>query len=176
MRAADAAKNTSNLIEGTVKKVKDGSGLLGNANSAFAEVAGGADKVAQLVAEITAASNEQAQGIDQLNLAIAEMDKVVQQNAANAEESASASEEMNGQAEQMKSMVGELVVLVGGGAKYKGAGVDPQIPIGNEGKDPLSHAGSIKKSIRDKRALIPHSKEIAPDHLIPLDDKDFKNF
>jgi len=114
MRAADSAKNTANLIEGTVKKVKDGSQLVNKTNEAFSEVARSAAKVGELVAEIAAASNEQAHGIDQMNKAVAEMDKVVQQNAANAEESASASEEMNAQAEQMKGMVDELVALVGG--------------------------------------------------------------
>jgi methyl-accepting chemotaxis protein len=64
------------------------------ASDAFAEVTSGAAKVGELVAEIAAASNEQAQGIGQVNMAVAEMDQVVQQNAANAEESASASEEM----------------------------------------------------------------------------------
>ncbi len=73
-----------------------------------------ASKVGDLVAEIAAASNEQAQGVDQINTAVVEMDKVVQNNAATAEESASSSEEMIAQAEQMKEMVAELVVLVEG--------------------------------------------------------------
>jgi X-X-X-Leu-X-X-Gly heptad repeat protein len=116
MRAADAAKNTAELIEGTVKKTKDGTELVTRTNKAFGEVATSSAKVGELVGEIAAASNEQAHGIEQVNKAVTEMDKVVQQNAANAEESASASEEMNSQAEQMKSMVKELVVLVGGSA------------------------------------------------------------
>ena len=76
MRAADAAKNTSALIEGTVKKIKDGSNLVTKTNEAFAEVAVSASKVGELVGEIAAASQEQAQGIDQINKAVAEMDKV----------------------------------------------------------------------------------------------------
>ena len=114
MRAAEAAKNTAGLIEGTVKKVKEGSELVERTNGAFTEVSKSAAKVADLVSEIAAASSEQAQGIDQVNKAVSEMDKVTQQNAANAEESASASEEMNAQAEQMKSIAGELQGIVGG--------------------------------------------------------------
>ena len=114
MRAADAAKNTANLIEGTVKKVKDGSDLVSRTNEAFQQVAGSSAKAADLVAEIAAASNEQAQGINQINTAVTELDKVTQQNAANAEESASAAEEMSAQAETMLGMVGELVAMVGG--------------------------------------------------------------
>ncbi len=116
IRAADAARNTSSLIEGSVKRIQDGTGLVDTTHTAFAEVAQSARKIADLVAEINAASNEQAQGIDQINKAVSEMDKVVQQNAATAEESASASEELNAQAEQMKAAINELVAIVGGNA------------------------------------------------------------
>jgi len=119
LRAAEAAKNTSALIEGTTKKVQDGSALVERTNGEFSKVERSAMKVAELVGEIAAASREQAEGIDQVNVAVADMDKVTQQNAANAEESASASEEMNGQAEQMKAMVDELVALVGGAGEHQ---------------------------------------------------------
>jgi methyl-accepting chemotaxis protein len=176
MRAAEAAKNTANLIEGTVNKVKGGSQLVTRANEGFSEVAKSAAKVGELVAEIAAASSEQAEGIDQVNKAVAEMDKVVQQNAANAEESASASEEMNAQAAQMKSMVQELVALVGGRNKVRNAGPDPQLSIGNEGHDRLWQADSTETSNSNRRAIAPHSKEMRADQVIPLDDKDFRNF
>jgi len=114
MRATDAAKITSELIEGTVKKVKDGSKLVSETSNAFGEVAKNTDRVGDLVTGIAEASNEQSNAIEQVNSAISEMDKVVQQNAANAEESASASEEMNAQAEQLQEFVGELVFLVTG--------------------------------------------------------------
>ncbi|MEQ8152209.1 MAG: methyl-accepting chemotaxis protein, partial [Smithellaceae bacterium] len=114
MRSADAAKNTSVLIEGTVNKIKYGSDLVATTNEAFSEVAVSSSKVGELVGEIAAASQEQAQGIDQINKAVAEMDKVTQQTAANAEESASASEEMNAQAEQMKQVSVALANIIGG--------------------------------------------------------------
>lgn len=120
MRAAEAAKSTADLIEGTVKQVRDGSELMVRTNDAFQQVAESSAKVAELVGEISAASGEQAQGIDQINRAVSEMDKVTQQNAANAEESAAASEEMNAQAETMKDMVNELVVMVGTGRQEEG--------------------------------------------------------
>jgi methyl-accepting chemotaxis protein len=114
LRAAQASKTTAGLIEGTVRRVKVGSELAKKANGVFDEVANSAAKVGDLVAEIAAASSEQAQGIEQVNKAVSEMDKVVQQNASGAEESASASEEMNAQAEQMKNYVRELVLLITG--------------------------------------------------------------
>jgi len=114
MRAAEAAKNTANLIEGTVKKVKEGSELVEKTDKKFREVAVSVGRSCQLVDEISAASLEQAQGIEQVNKAVGDMDKVVQQNAANAEQSASASEEMNAQACHMKEFVEELKSLVDG--------------------------------------------------------------
>jgi methyl-accepting chemotaxis protein len=114
MRAAEAAKNTESLIEGTVQKIHGGTELVQKTNEAFTKVAADSAKISQLIAEIAAASKEQSQGIGQVNLAVSEVDKVIQQNAARAEESASASEEMNAQAEQMKNYVRELTVLVNG--------------------------------------------------------------
>ena len=92
----------------------DGSQLVTKTNDAFGRVQESAAKVGELVAEIAAASKEQAEGIHQVNTAVTEMDRVVQQNAASAEENASASEEMTAQAEQMKVYVGSLVRLVEG--------------------------------------------------------------
>jgi len=119
MRAAEAAKNTANLIEDTVKKVKEGSELVEKTDKEFREVAVSVGKSCQLVDEISAASLEQAQGIEQVNKAVGDMDKVVQQNSANAEDSASASEEMNAQAYQMKQFVDELKSLVDGSSENR---------------------------------------------------------
>lgn len=114
MRAAEAAKNTSGLIENTIVTVRRSRELTEQTREAFKENVEISGKVGNLVAEIAVASQEQAQGIDQINRAIAEMDKVTQSTAASAEESASAAEEMNAQAEQMKAYVQELVTVIGG--------------------------------------------------------------
>ena len=78
MRAADAAKNTAKLIEGTVKKVKEGSEVVQKTNSEFGNVSTSAEKMGSLIGEITAASSEQANGIEQINKSVNDMDKVVQ--------------------------------------------------------------------------------------------------
>ncbi|MFP5212700.1 MAG: methyl-accepting chemotaxis protein [Acidobacteriota bacterium] len=114
LRAADAAKNTANLIEETVKRTKMGAEVVVKTNSDFARVVEGSMRVSELVGEITAASQEQAQGVDQISVAVTAMDKVVQETASSAEEAASASEEMNAQANQMTEFVADLVSLVGG--------------------------------------------------------------
>ena len=85
MRAAEAAKNTSELIESTVKRISEGSDLVQGTDQAFAEVATNTSKVGELVDQIAAASNEQALGIEQLNTAVSEIDKATQQNVANAD-------------------------------------------------------------------------------------------
>jgi len=114
MRAAEAAKNTSQLIENTIKAVESGNRLTVATQEAFKENAAISVKIGQLVEEIATASQEQAHGISQVSSAVIEMDKVTQQAAANTEESASASEEMNAQAEEMKVFVEQLSAVVGG--------------------------------------------------------------
>jgi methyl-accepting chemotaxis protein len=114
MRSAEAAKNTANMIQESVKNSKNGVGIAGEVTKILEEIVRNIGKTTDLVSEIASASKEQTQGIDQVNTAVAQMDKVTQQNAANAEESASASEQLTAQAETMNDMVNQLAVLVGG--------------------------------------------------------------
>jgi methyl-accepting chemotaxis protein len=117
LRAAQAAKTTSGLIEGTLVKVKEGSSLVTTTNDKFTEVSNSTSRVEKLVAEIAAASRQQAQGIEQVTKSLAEIERVVQQVASTAEESANACEEMNNQSGQMRGFVGSLVDLVSGRQK-----------------------------------------------------------
>jgi methyl-accepting chemotaxis protein len=169
MRAADAARNTADLIEGTVKKVGDGSELVDRTNEAFDQVAESSKKIGGLVGEIAAASNEQSDGIEQVNKAVSEMDKVVQQNAANAEESASASEEMNAQAEQMKGAVNELVAMVGGITDKKdGAATGISAKLRLHKKDPKAVHAALPPQTTSKRLVTHPKKDANPDQVIPM--------
>ncbi|MFH1019693.1 MAG: methyl-accepting chemotaxis protein [Pseudomonadota bacterium] len=114
MRAAEAAKNTATLIEGTVEKIDAGSHLVERTSAAFSQVSGTTEKVGALVSEISEASNDQAGGIAQINKAIAELDRVVQQIAAGAEESASAAEELYSQCCQSQEHVADMVGVIYG--------------------------------------------------------------
>jgi methyl-accepting chemotaxis protein len=153
MRAAEAAKNTAALIEGTIKRVNDGSAVVQKTSSEFSRAAGSVEKMGELVGEITAASNEQAQGIDQINRAVSQMDKVVQQNAANAEQSASASEEMSGQAEHMMRFINDLVAVMGGGSSRtdEGSSANPGKFVVEKNYDhkPVSDVNGPIKSAHD---------------------------
>ncbi len=170
MRAAEAAHNTAELIEGTVKKTHDGTELVTKTNTSFDEVAASAAKVGELVSEIAAASNEQAQGIGQVNATVVEMDKSVQQNTASAEESASAAEEMSLQAEHMKAIVNKLMALVEGGEKNI-----HQISKA-EDKAPVTSPKSISSFPALKKPKVLRPKEVGPEQVIPLDDDDFDDF
>ncbi len=114
MRAAEAAKTTSSLIEGTIGTVRNSNDLTLQTQQAFKENVLIAGKIGNLIDEIAAASQEQAKGINQVSLAVGEMDKVVQEAAAIAEESAGASAQMSSQAQQLKRYVVELAVVVKG--------------------------------------------------------------
>ncbi len=119
MRAAEAARNTSELIEGTILAVKNGNELTQKTQEGFAANTDIAMKIGELVDEIGAATREQAEGIEQINKAVNEMDKVVQQNAANGEETAAAAEEMSAQSAELENIVRELMAITGGSADEK---------------------------------------------------------
>ncbi|MEW5722659.1 MAG: methyl-accepting chemotaxis protein [Thermodesulfobacteriota bacterium] len=191
MRAAEAAKDTANLIEGTVRKVQAGSDLVSRTNEAFKAVAASSGKVGELVAEIAAASSEQAQGIDQINQAISAMDKVVQESAASTEESASAAEELNAQAEEMNNVVQELMVLVTGLANGQGrqakaavgyTGAARRLAAPGRGNGHAKTNGPGRENGRAKEKVqIPAGpgrgqQVVNPETVLPLERDDFQDF
>ncbi|MBW1781844.1 MAG: Cache 3/Cache 2 fusion domain-containing protein [Deltaproteobacteria bacterium] len=170
LRAAEAAKNTAELIEGTVKKVNDGSEFVTQTSDAFTQLNQSSIKVGELVSEIAAASDEQAQGIEQINKAISEMDEVVQRVAANSEESASASEEMSAQSLEMKSIVHNLSTLISG----KTETTDEKAP-----SDAARKTRPVREPAhpKDKKLLPQKAAQPDPAKVLPLDDDDdFKDF
>lgn len=187
MRAAEAAQNTAHLIEGTVKKVKDGSQIVSKTGAEFLRVAESSSKMSELIGEISAASAEQAQGIEEINKAVSQMDKVVQQNAASAEESASAAEEMNGQARRLKHFVSEIAAFAGvntSGARNDRA--EPNPPSKRQAKEatgnglkPLVRSVGGSETLRaanGKNGARNGSRETEPSHVLPLDDSEMAQF
>lgn len=104
-RSADAAKETTEMIEGSIKTVDSGTKIATDTAAALNQIVDGVAKVANLVDEIAAASNEQASGIAQVNQAVLQVSRVVQTNSATSQESAAASEELSSQAELLKELV-----------------------------------------------------------------------
>lgn len=162
MRSADAAKNISAMIENIIRRVNQGSELVAKTNDVFKQVAQSAARVGELVAEIAAASGDQSVGIEQVGKAMGEMDTVVQQNAANAEE-------LSAQAEQMDGIVAELMAITVGYSRTKARN--------------KSYFGNDKKKLQKiapAKTEYPPSKtppdEVRPEQIIPLDEDDFKDF
>jgi methyl-accepting chemotaxis protein len=124
LRSKEAAQKTEELIRQSVKETEAGAATSKQVNDRLAEIAKGIGKVTEIVAEIASTAREQASGIEHVNTAMTEMNKVTQQNAANSEESSSAAEELSGQAQELSAMVSTFKIKREGyGAT---AGAQPQ--------------------------------------------------
>jgi len=110
-RSAKAAKETAQLIEGSVDKVSRGSEIANLTAEALDEIVKNVSETAQLIGDIAESSNQQAHGITQVNKGLTQIDQVTQQNTANAEESAAAAEELSAQAEELRAMLGRFKLM-----------------------------------------------------------------
>jgi methyl-accepting chemotaxis protein len=110
MRSAEAAKNTADMIEGSVKNSENGVIINQEVMKNLEEINAHAKRVSEVMAEIAAASDQQSQGVGQVNTAMEQMNQLTQANAANSEESASASEELSAQAQEMRAMVSGFTI------------------------------------------------------------------
>jgi len=112
-RSAQAAKETAEKIEGAITRTGQGVEISSKVAQVLNDIVAKVRQVDELVTEVANSSGDQTEGITQINAAVGQMDKVTQDNAANAEESAAAAEELNAQAEVMKESVRQLIQLVG---------------------------------------------------------------
>ena len=175
MRSAEAAKTTSSLIVESQANADNGVTVTKEIGEILNDIAQAIQKVKQLVGEVSAASEEQSEGINQVNTAVSQMDKVTQNSAANAEESASASEELSSQAADLNGMVEELSAIVGGSGNGKnGSGFVRQI---KHRKPATVAVGSHTKALTAPGSAHPlaGAKDTKPEDVIPLDDE-FEEF
>lgn len=114
LRSGEAAKNTESLIEGSLSKVKEGAKQAEDAGVVLGEILQNSKKVEDLVREISAASKEQSDGLDQVNRAMGQMDQVIQSISSNSEEGAANAEELSSQSVILQNIVDGLIGLVGG--------------------------------------------------------------
>jgi len=119
--------------------IQTGADLAKSMSGEFSQVASSVSKASSLAKEISAASQEQAQGVQQINKAVAGVDKVVQENAANAEEAATTSTQMQEQAEHMLDFVNRLVALVEGRTEDADTGGGPRENILQNSEDKNPH-------------------------------------
>ncbi|HNV68297.1 MAG TPA: methyl-accepting chemotaxis protein, partial [Candidatus Ozemobacteraceae bacterium] len=183
MRSAEAARNTAGLIEGAQKNADEGVNVTGEVAKSLKSIQEGAAKVASLINEITTATKEQSTGLGQISTAVSEMDKVVQQNAANSEESASAAEQLSAQALEVKNIVMELTVMVEGATARSAQASEFDHPQGPPASRVITHPkGRTAPVVKHAPAVATAGKKPAtsrkpnPAKVIPLDENDLKEF
>jgi methyl-accepting chemotaxis protein len=133
-RSATAAKEIKALIEDSVRKVEDGSGLVTQSGRTLSEIVASVKKVSNIVAEIAAASREQSSGIEQVNRAVVQMDELTQQNAALVEEATAASRSMGDQVRELNDMLGRYEL----GAQAAAAAAPPPAAAGEPASKPAA--------------------------------------
>jgi methyl-accepting chemotaxis protein len=144
-RCAQSAKETSGKIEAALDKTAQGVEISTQVTGRLQDIVAKVRQVDELVAEVASASKEQSQGIELVNVAVSQMDKVVQANAASAEESAGASQELSAQAELLRESVRQLTALVG--ARLSDAQPTRRLP-GNSAEEASGLTASRNPSIR----------------------------
>ncbi len=188
-RSAEAAKNSASLITESVSNADNGVVVSKEVEEVLNQIVDRVEKVKHVIAEVTTASTEQAEGIEQINSGVAQLNSVTQGNAANAEQSASASEELSAQSQEMDSAVARLVELIEG---QNGARTTHRPPKSGTKKpaQPMQQRSAEKKAARKEDHAIardngsvkhdPAAKTIPAkpkaEEVIPLDDSDWDDF
>jgi methyl-accepting chemotaxis protein len=165
-RSANAAKETTEMIEGSIQKSEIGTKIAKDTAEALNNIVDEIEKVATLVNDIAAASNEQDAGIAQINQGIVQVSQVVQNNSATSEESAAASEELSGQAELLKDLVDKFKLKKDINLHNGLEEISPEVL---KMLDDMSQKGK-KNSQRDK------SEESAKNKKIILSDSEFGKY
>ena len=164
-RSAQAAKDTAVMIETSVERAAAGVGIAKKVAESLGEITEKAEKVNAIMDEINVASQEQSQGIGQINKAVSQMEQVTQNIASNAEESAATSEELNAQAENLKEIVGNLTKIINGKDNFIEVKHERNKSVkGNELK-----SNHEIKSIRSSTSAS-KTKSVEPSDVIPLED------
>ena len=180
LRSASAARETAEKIEDSIQKSSAGVQINAKVSLSLADIVSKARQADELVAQISIASNEQSQGIDQINSSVSQMDAMTQNNAAGAEESANVSADLRTQSTQLTQLVQELQTLVGG----KSSGAKRSSKIKSPLKPKKTQLASSRRVTESKtqsskpanRALTnKDSKSTAHRDAIPLEDE-FQDF
>ncbi len=123
-RSASAAREIKELIDDSVKKVESGAELVNRSGSTLGEIVTSVKRVTDIVAEITAASREQSSGVDEVNRAVAQMDRVTQSSAAQTEELTATAGTLSDRAREVMSLVSQFRLASGSGESVSAAAVE----------------------------------------------------
>ncbi len=173
-RSAQAAEDTTSIIEANIELSGEGVVVAERVREALIEISDKTKKVNELMGEIDAATREHAQGVEQVNKGMSQIDTVTQQNASNAEESAAAAGELSAQADNLRKVVYELSQLVHGKAE------DLKITMVDTNYQTAKALGTSKPDLRGNDNVLPDksgkkTKIISPEDVIPL-EKDSRQF
>ncbi|MGA1867355.1 MAG: methyl-accepting chemotaxis protein [bacterium] len=172
-RSAKAAEETAELIEGSVKKTEKGTEIANKTAEALSEILTGVTKASDLVGEIAAASNDQAQGIAQVHQGLGQIDQVTRQATANAEEGASAAEELSNQAAQLKAMLDRFMQK----DQHHQSSASNSVTTFSQNARSLPTQSS--RQIAGQHTREKHSiglVNVDPKKIIPLDDNEFGKY
>jgi len=154
-RSANAAKETTTMIEGSIEKVEGGTKIANETAEALEKIVTGVSQASEIVGDIATASNEQALGVEQINQGLTQISDVVQTTSATAQETAAASEELSGQADMLKQQVATFKLKKN---PSDAKDIDPDVLKMLE--EMKGNAGSVKNDVRQ----------------ISLSDSDFEKY
>jgi len=188
MRSAEAARNTESIIGEMSREIKEGMSLVAKTLEEFYKMGEEGKKTNMLIKEIDSAMQEQAQGIEQINRAIGEMDKITQKAAANAEETASAAEELSAQSAQMESLVADIFTITGMSGNDSGLAPSFRTVVDSPGRHINAGNHPAGRGIRKRLASLAGNESaygesgrarttiVRPDQIIPLEEDNAKSF
>ena len=175
-RSAQSARETTELIQDTVTSVRNGTEITEKLLESFKHIESGTNGVTDLIDQIARAAGEQSQGVDQVNHAVAQMEKVTQQNASSSEETAAASSGLTEQVGEMHATIADLSHLVFGKKTEAGTGaLERGESFRTSGGKKTAPRASASPSPAPRREPPQPAREMVmrPDQIIPFDDEEF---
>lgn len=196
VRSAEASKQTTVMVEESTKSIDQGTQSAEATAKQLEEIVSGSSKVADFLGEIALASKEQAQGVEQINEGLGQIDQVTQSNTASAEESASAAEELASQAQQLKGMISRFKLADNGSGdgdgrrrqaaedmqrkvspqEYKKRELEPVRSMDTGNPAAVGENDKTKKTAVLAREDRTGEGPVKPKEVIKLDDDDFDKF
>jgi hypothetical protein len=167
-RAAEAAQQTTQLIENAIGRARDGSEVACEVADVLSGIAGKSTRVSELISTITKASQEQAQGAEQVNSAVSQMDKLTQQNAAGAADSSASAGRVSQEAQAIKGTVATLGNLVSG-ARRQCAGAEPS-PSAEPAPEATRVAPRVQATRTRPATPRPSASKVPPEVCVTSDD------
>ncbi|MDM8535773.1 methyl-accepting chemotaxis protein [Desulfobacterales bacterium HSG17] len=168
-QSAQAAKETAEFIENTIKKVETGGEITELTSEALKKIAKGSLEASAMVAEVAASANEQSESIIQVTQALEQVDQVTQANTANAEQTAASAEELNAQSEQLRQILKRF--KLGQEDTYTGTAINTENKSFAKGINQPDFQRSLKKT-----DLSHQNRKSNNEIMIPLSDNEFENY